>query len=336
MLVYLEAKDKIAAAQKKLEAIIRREFRHNATKDIGYPGGRVRDANVVTDGKLWFWSDCYAGRGIVNPRWLNWFGRFQEKPGSSIIVEINTALNGRTDQVAGFFAHDTNTGTIYLMHSGRVGGGTEGVGRDAFRAWYGESPVEVADVSGKLREGFRVMPVTGAAATRSLVRYVEKISAFKQAVRDGEMMSPEFRRRLKSYRDFYTEGRGRRRGRRSAEFDYITRHGDIVDALHDWRRSSNMPKRSRLVKDHLIDMGVAVGDELIEVYEVKPTLDRPSFYSALGQLMVHGAAAGCRRIMVLPHGRRPPDDCAAALNRWGIEVLMFKLDGSRVTISEPS
>jgi hypothetical protein len=334
MLIYLEGKKEIAAAQKKMEATIRREFSRKAVRDLGYPGGRVQDAEVATNGKYWFWSDDVEPEA-ANPRRLNWFGHFHERAGSGIVVEINTAYEGRSGQAAGFFARESNSGTVYLMHSGRIGGGQKGVGQDAFRAWYGEPLAEVADSSGAIREGFRVMPIDGVAATRPMTRYIQAVSDFKRAVRSGELATPAFQKRLGNFRNFYAEARGRRKGRRAREIDYVTRHGDIVDALKEWRLSLVMPKRSRIIKSLLIDMGVAVGDDLVEVFEVKPDARRPSFYSALGQLMVHASTTRCRKVMVLPHGQKLPRDCSMALSRWGVELLTFKLTEDEAMIVDP-
>lgn len=60
-----------------------------------------------------------------------------------------------------------------------------------------------------------------------------------------------------------------------------------------------MPKDAR-VKNVLIDMGVAVGRELIEVFAVKTSTARPDVYSVIGQLLVSGTADECRRVIVLP------------------------------------
>ena len=46
MFFLLESRSEIAKANAKLEATFRREFRRRATKDIGYPGGRFRNARV--------------------------------------------------------------------------------------------------------------------------------------------------------------------------------------------------------------------------------------------------------------------------------------------------
>ncbi len=332
MFSLLELKEEIAKAQGKLESTIRREFPKKAVRNIGYPGGTNYDAKVVTNGHCWFWSEDHNESDVPNPRHLNWFGLFNEGRDLQISVEINTAYEGRNDQVAGFFARNSDTGTVYLLHSGRVGGGTKGVSRAALLAWSNEPLIEVADSSGSIREGIVVMPIEGRAATRSTIRYIDTIARFKKAVRDGDLGTPGFQRKQRILADFYAEARGRRKGRRSSQIDYLSRHGDVVDAWHEWRGSSPMPRGARVVKGVLIDMGVAVGHRLVEVFEVKTTTARPDIYSAIGQLLVHGTADDCRRVIVLPHKTNIADDLVKALQRLGIELLRFDLDAEKAMI----
>jgi len=328
----LESKDEIAKAQRKLETSIRRDFNKRATKNIGYPGGTNFGAKVYTDDHYWFWSEDYNDTDEANPRRLNWFGLFREDADLQISVEINTPYEGRNDRVAGFFARDNDTGSTYLLHSGRVGGGRKGVGKRTFLAWSDQRLIDVVSSSGGMRDGVLVMPIEGTAATRSAVRYIDTIARFKQAVRAGETNSREFQRKQKVFDDFYSEPRGRRKGKRSGEIDYLSRHGDIVDALYAWRNSRALPKGCRLVKNALIDLGVAVGRELVEVYEVKTTTARSDVYSAIGQLMVHGNAPDCRRVIVLPQMGPIAADLADALKRLGIQLLEFKVDKVKATI----
>ncbi len=332
MFSLIESKEEIAKAQRKLEAAIRRDFKTKAVKNIGYRGGTTFDAKVVTDGSYWYWSSDHDDEDIPNPRRLNWFGLFRGDADLQISVEINTAYEGRNDQVAGFFARDNDTGSIYLLHSGRVGGGTKGVGKAAFLAWSNQRPIDVVDSSGGIREGVLVMPIEGVAASRSAVRYIDTIASFKQAVRAGDLASPEFQHKKKELDDFFAESRGRRKGQRSGEIDYLSRHGEVVDALYSWRSSSVLPKSGRLVKNVLIDMGVAVGSELVEVFEVKTSTARSDVYAAIGQLMVHGTSDKCRRVMVLPQKELIASDLKEALQRLNIELLKFKLDEKAATI----
>jgi hypothetical protein len=332
MFSLIESKQEIAGEQRKLEATIRRAFRRRVVKNIGYPGGTTHNARVSTDDRYWFWSSDHDESKAPNPRRLNWFGLYRDDADLHISVEINTAYDGRNDQVAGFFARDNETGTVYLLHSGRVGGGKKGVGKSAFLAWSNQRLSNAVDSTGAVRAGVLVMPVEGTAAVRSAKRYIDAIADFKQAVRGGQVDTPEFQRRQQELEDFYAEARGRRKGRRSAEIDYLSRHGDVLDALHSWRRSSPLPDSARFVKNVLIDMGVAVGRDLIEVFEVKTSASRFDVYAAIGQLMVHGASDNCRRVVVLPYTEGIPRDLKDALDRLNIELLKFKLDEMSATI----
>jgi hypothetical protein len=332
MLSLLESKDEIAKAQRKLEATVRRDFKHTAIKNIGYPGGTTPNAKVATDNQHWFWSKDHHGKRGKNARKLNWFGLFRAGTSLEISVEVNTPYCDRNDHIAGFFARETKTGATYLMHSGRVGGSTKGVGKKTFLAWSNVPPTEVMDSTGIVRHGVVVMPIEGRAATRSAIRYIDIVAGFKQAVRAGEIDAKEFQQKQKDFDDFYAEPRGHRRGRRSAEIDYFSRHGDVVDALERWRNSMTIHKAARLVKNALFDFGVALGPNLIEVYEVKTSTARSNLYSAIGQLMVHGTGNKCQRYIVLPMKDYITVDVTDALKRLDIKVLRFRLDEKKAAI----
>lgn len=326
MFSLIESEVDIAKAQRKLEASFRRDFKRKVTRNIGYPGGSTFDAAVVTNGKYWHWVSDLDETKTPNPRRLNWFGVFDEgEDHLQITVEINTPYEGANAQVAGFFARDNDSGSIYLFHSGRIGGGKAGVSKTAFLTWSSQKLLEVFDSAGHARDGVLVMPVEGPAATRSAIRYIETVANFKKAVRAGETDTTDFMRREKQLADFYSEARGRRKGTRSKEFDYISRHGEVVDALHAWRETAGLTKGSRLVKNELIDLGVSVGGNLIEVYEVKTSAMRPDVYTAIGQLLVHGPAEDCKRVLVLPDNGRLANDLERALKRNAIEIVRFEL-----------
>jgi hypothetical protein len=331
MLLLIESKDEIFQAQRKLERTMRREFKRKVAKGIGYPGGSRSNVHVFTDGNHWYWPSI-ADPKDSNPRRLNWFGLFKESTGLGITVEINTPYEGRNDQVAGFFARDTKTGAVYLMHSGRVGGGRKGVGKTAFLTWRGELPEDVVDNAGEIRKGVVVMPVDGVAASRSAIRYIDAIARFKKAVRGGELKTAAFKRQSKEWGDFYSEGRGRRKGKRSSTIDYLSRHGEVVDGLRSWRTSAGLRKAERVVKSVYVDMGVELAGKRIEIFEVKTSTDRSDVYTAIGQLLVHGTDANCRRVIVLPNTERLASDLLDALRRVGIELLRFRLDDKGATI----
>ena len=82
----------------------------------------------------------------------------------------------------------------------------------------------------------------------------------------------------REFDDFYSEPRGKRTGTRSSVIDYVSRHGDVVDALHAWLTDRGTPSGTRLVKSPLIDLGLARRKELLAVYEVKTGTTRSDLY----------------------------------------------------------
>src|SRR6185436_17204530 len=51
---------------------------------------------------------------------------------------------------------DSDSGDIFLMHSGKIGGGRPGIGKSAFLAWSKASLIEVSEMNGKTRSGIPI------------------------------------------------------------------------------------------------------------------------------------------------------------------------------------
>jgi len=332
MFTLLESKEEIAEAHAQLLQTIEANWSRIATKNIGYPGGTTYGARVYTDGAYWFWPGDLKASETPNPRKLNWFGLFSEDTGLQITVEINTPYIGSNGQIAGSFARHSEDGRVYLLHSGRVGGGTKGVGKSAFLAWSNHSLVPVRDQSDQARYGVVVMPISGRGAIRPAMKYIQTIVGFKEAVRSGEIDNEEFREKLRTFEEYYSEPSGRRKGKRKSNIDYYSRHGDVVDALYQLLTQRGLPKNSLIVKNAQIDLGVEINGKLSQVYEVKTNSTRYDAYTALGQLMVHSESNNCKKIMLLPHPSNLPSDISAALKRLEVDLMEYELTESEVTI----
>jgi len=179
MLLLVDAADDIAKAQRQLEECMGNVLPTVIIRDVGYPGGGQSNLKLHTDGTQWYYrGDAPDGC----KRTLNWFGFMSKDTSLSITVEINTVPQGRPGQVAGFFARDTDTGLVYLLHSGRVGGGMRGVGKRRFLEWSKEQIREVAHGRGPL-EGLIVTPLSGSGAGRSALNYVGVVAQFKHRAR---------------------------------------------------------------------------------------------------------------------------------------------------------
>jgi hypothetical protein len=327
----LEDEREIGRAQRKLEQTIRREFPSSERRVIGYPGGHVDNAEIWTLGPYWYYKGV-GGRG--SPRYWNWFGELKDRGALHIAFEANVPTSGNIRRVNGFLARDETTNTSYLMHSGGIGGGTKGIGKTSFLAWLGHKPVEVLDSTGKSRWGVIIMPVEGKSATASAIRYLKKVSDYKRVVKAGKLGTREFRRNLQLLRDYQEEARGRRTGFRRSRIDYVSRHGEVVDALHAWRNKQGLRPRARIVNSVFLDLGVTVEEILIEAYEVKTSTSRDHLYSAIGQALVHGRGKKCRRWLVLPDDSSIPQDILQAIDDLGVSIVSYSISGKGVVIHD--
>ena len=339
MLSHLVSHTDIAEAQVTLKATMRREFPGSETRTITFPGGRVLDAEVMTDGHYWYYPNFDPNMEVGTPRMFNWFGILRPGAGFASRSRPMWRPRGGTHALGDSSLDTPATGALYLMHTGDVAGGARGVGGGrAFRAWHSEPRDDVYDSAGHRRFGFCVMEISSLAATRSLIRYINRIDAFREAVRNREVRvdDPNLQRKIQELDDFYNEPRGRRTGHGPGQIDYFSHHGDVVDALRDWREQRGLARRNRVVKNVFIDMGIAnARGRLVELYEVKTSAARSDVYCAIGQLIVHGPPS-CRRVIVLPHGERLADDLFEALQRSRIALLRFTLDGESATITDAS
>lgn len=276
------------------------------------------------DGELW----CAFGSAeeAAIPRTWNGYGVFRDAPGAQIItVEINIPTTSNSATVAGFFGSDPVSGAVYLMHDGGIGGGKKGVGAAAFLAWSKSKLVEVERSEGPPRFGIIIGKVDDEDLASRIWRFVTLVRSFKDAVSRGDLDSETVRRAITEWEDFKSESSGHRRGKRSTNIDYVSYHGDVVQLLYD-ERHSRREQHESVSNSPLVDLLVRSGGAMIEIYEVKTSLDRQSLYTAIGQLLAHsvGAAANVLRTLVVPEGEMPPgiENCLTSL---GIGVRRFNL-----------
>lgn len=329
MYILLESKADIQKAQRELEATIREGLSQKEIRNIGWQGGRKVGSRLHTNGRYWFFTeDNYHG---TTHRRLNWFGKIEPGTGVAIAVEVNVPYEGSSRMAAGFFARNLKNGRTYLFHSGRVAGGKKGVKKDALVAWAELDIVQVATLNGKSREGIIVMPTSGKGAIRPALDYVQAIIDFKEAVRAGKTQTKSAQSKAEKLRDYYDEFFGRKQGKiNKTRVDYESRHGEVVKRLRERRKDQGLKRDLRIVKNRLLDLGVADGEKLIEAYEVKSGCSRGEIYTAIGQLMVHGGASGCTKTLVVPRQNAIPNDITKALEHHRINVQFYRLTSESV------
>lgn len=308
MFVLIESIKEKDKAQKALEKTIKAHLPKMGLVNIGFPSGNA-DEVVYSEGAGTLWAAFGSLENASIARRWNLFGVFDEERNSqNITVEINIPTKENTAQVAGFFARDVVTGHVYLMHSGRIGGGKTGVGRTAFLTWSGAKLKEVSTSDGESRHGIVIGQVNSSSLVGQLWKFVTLVKDFKDAVDRGDLETSSWREKIAEYERFSPESHGQRSGSRSSEIDYISYHGEVVNLLRE-ERQSTLQRDERVFNTQLIDLYVRNGTSMTEVYEIKTSLNRQALYTAIGQLMTHSMEAipNARRILVLPVGSLPSD-----------------------------
>lgn len=324
MLTLIENNIEKKRAQKAVEAELKASLKKIGVRNIGYPGGNTDQiVYAVGEGELYVAFGRPDANGAT-PRYWNAFGEFRNRASSQeITVEINIAVDGNPGRVAGFFAKDGH-GDIYLMHTGRVGGGRKGIGRSAFLTWSMLKLIEVEDSRRGVRRGVVVARIGSGEIAGQIASFTSKVANFKRQVASGALEAPDFKARLDEFERYKPEFSGRKRGSRSDHFDYFTYHGDVVQALYN-ERAADCSAEEHVYSNRLIDLYVRKAGAVTEVYEVKACSGRQALYTAIGQLETHAAPYQAKKILVLPADEEIPDDVAAALLSLGITIRYFVL-----------
>jgi hypothetical protein len=132
-------------------------------------------------GGLWWTCQELTDEEVGTPRFWNAFGNYQREATQKIDLEINirTTKKGRSQ---GFFARDTRTGALLLMHSGVMGGGKEGCTRAALLEWLDRPVVHSSLPDGKQRAGLVIGSLEDPALVDRISSFVREVRRFKRSL----------------------------------------------------------------------------------------------------------------------------------------------------------
>lgn len=272
-----------------------------------------------------FWSAPEPDR-LVNRYWTA-FGTSDpsEDRTHTLICELNSPREGINRRTAGVLLRDAS-GRFIVAHSGKIGGGRKGVGRQAFLDHFQGDLTEVEWPDGRVTEVAVIDAVDSPRFLSNLGDFVREIERIKRIVVDGttDPSDPST-----AIRAFTPEFHGTRREyRRTGTVRSTVDHGRIVNQLCEELAA----RRKKIGKTQQIDLAVlGRHGRLLVLFEVKPETTTTHIYQAVGQVMLHGANQETppRRVIVVPN--RPTGKTAAAMRRLDIEVLTFRRRGKSVT-----
>ena len=173
--------------QERLDNALTNGLNQESELRIGYRGGGNIRYPVKHNGTIWFYSE------ELRNRFWNAFGlNPDENAQNDIVVEINTPFDGINFRIgAGMFAFDEED-SLWLLHSGRIGGGRPGIGKEAFCEWYSQFSImkDVEINEGAVKKGILVGNISDDSNfLYDLEAFIRKIRIFKQLTTDQTISS---------------------------------------------------------------------------------------------------------------------------------------------------
>lgn len=274
--------------------------------------------------KLGIWihfaHDCPGEAG--KERYWCAYGVDVPKPNSmvNITAEINMYKKWNDRKVAAAFAKNPD-GDVYLIHTGKVGGGRTGIGKETFRDYFPGSDqyVSVRWPDGVYSDEICIGKVGDRLLLNNVSHFVKEVDKFKTLVTQGKLPETESVEPLEGP-NFTPEFSGKRKKYTlNGSVEANCTHGQVVSALNSELKS----KGHKTASDRSRDLFILKGKKVNVLFEVKTDLTTTSIYGAIGQLMYHGAAQKSepKRVLVVPG--KPGKKTQKILQKLGIKIVEY-------------
>jgi hypothetical protein len=318
MLKVIDDAKTIRACQAKLKQAVVSGSTEHRKHMIGYPGG-VAPATIYYSKPLDFWM---AFEKTATGRYFNPCGiGYPFDAGSPAPhVEINFPVSGIDRRVAGSFLCDED-GVVYVAHSGKVGGGTKGVGLKAFLAYY---PAWTVVQSGDQEQPVYVLGrVDAPKLVKKLVAFTHRSKEFRDGVKAGNTGSKTGPASQAKAGDgpptFNPEFTGKKKYTTSDLVEADCNHGTIVKALREHLVAAGLDVGNTVNRDLYVQGSKGA---LLALFEVKTLADTTSVYTCVGQLFFHaGQPQTGKLVAVLPDAATK--GVRSRLAALGIDLVTF-------------
>lgn len=259
-------------------------------------------------------------------RYWNSFGIGEPPEGSSvsIVAEINFPLSGVNRQIAAAFVKD-ETGNVFVVHNGRIGGGKRGVGKSLFLnnyrgarvvVNYGKKEITVALISDMDSPHF----------ARQISQFVYEVDRIKKTVSNTNIpIAPppeahEFNREFAGGKHYRIE--------RNVKAD--CNHGLIVNDLGGQLEEFSFKVANDINRDlYIVDSSGNINC----IFEIKTEISTTNLYLAIGQLLLNSIDLKNQPKLILVVPENVSRVVNQRLRKIGIETLEFSWDDNKVVFS---
>lgn len=319
MLRALDNEKAIKQANKKLVNLLSKKSGKPYLINHSTRGGAVElNISYIQEFDFW-WSNGHGDNqywcpyGIGKPR-LN-----QTVTGR---CQINYPVNCINRKVAALFAHDENDNT-YLLHSGAIGGGIKGNGREGFLNFFEGERKEVL-VNNDLIEYNVVGCIDAPDFLDNLKLFIQSVYDYKEANKT--------KTKTKTDKTNATLNSDEYAGIKTYDLPERTviadnKHALVCTELKEQLKLLGLePKRDRL-RD-LFTLNTKT-NKIELLFEIKSKPDRQSLYTAIGQLMMYGLKDKPKSFFVFPD--KINRELIADLKKLNIETIRFKEKNKKIT-----
>jgi len=310
--------------------------------NVGFSSGSV-DIEAIWHPDLSVWSyfdpewrvkpDSYGCLfGIDDPKL---------KKTNFITLEINYNHTNPQKNTAGRFIKEDNE--YFIGHSGKIGGGKQGIGKTAFLNYYNAGnliPIQWKD--GSIEDVIVIGALSDPTFAIKISKFVHQVASFKKQIvslknrNDLEKIEKRTASSDPIVPTFTPEFQGIKKYRRPESIVITaTNHGLVVSSLKDELEQlgysyANDPSGT-LARDLFIP---SKGNDAKILFEIKTDTSSTNIYTAIGQLMFHGAGQNeiPRRVLVIPE--IPTEKTIEILKKLNIEIISYKMDDNGVSFPQ--
>ncbi|MDR2891528.1 MAG: hypothetical protein LBV80_00335 [Deltaproteobacteria bacterium] len=320
-----------------------------SNRDIGFKGGYITVPTFYhAESDLWIAYERQPKGHNGTKVAKHWFGYGlgdpNDKKSMSPICEINIPIGRSTAWVAGALAKDSS-GDVFLVHTGKFGGGKPGVGQKTFWQYYSDDdPKDFALYTGNQQP--KQMVLIGNVASPEIMSFiadlVTTVQAFKQDVAAGIIApvpgdnnvdedddSPDVAQEKTISNHIGTHGLNDSDAnesenatgwqRSSGTVNPTRYHARVRNTLTHILKTKGYFARRDMQKDILIRN---TKNELSVLFEVKSGCDTQSLYTAVGQLLINSEKETHKKVLVIPS---PGDSrIVEAAKAYEIDTLFFE------------
>lgn len=312
MLNLITKRSEVSECHKKFKILLSKYKTKQIYRILGFQGGDKKAYISFSDRLNIRWSNLNLNYGY---RYWNAFGAGDLHKGlHSIVFEINYPSMGVDFRVAGAFARDEQNNVV-LLHSGKIGGGRKGIGKEYFKDNYSGERVIVNTPRGE-----RKYCLVGALDSKrfgfQLSNFIHEVKRLKQMAVDGHT-----RKTAKAKQSFKEEFWGKKEVSARSSVIAECNHGLIVSSLNKCLVKLNKKVANDRNRDLYI---INSGRQVTHVFEIKPSLALQSIYTAIGQLTLNNIRLPKYPKLFLVVPAFNDSILKESLKRIGIRVLEFK------------